>query len=75
MANAMKSLAVGRVRDKGKTWFPELSDKRASTKRHVYWSMANCNGDPATLRVLIENIAAHYQVHLHFSCTYSVWKL
>ena len=74
MVNAMKSLAVGRVRDKGKTWFPELSDKRASTKRHVYWSIANCNGDPATLRVLMENIAAHYQVHLHFSCTYSVWK-
>ena len=27
MANAMKSNAVGRVKDKGKTWFPELSDK------------------------------------------------
>ena len=27
MANAMKSIAMGRVKDKGKTWFPELSDK------------------------------------------------
>ena len=28
VAKAMKTVATGRIKDKGKTWFEELSDKR-----------------------------------------------
>ena len=28
MGNEMKKISSGRVRDRGKTWFPQLVDKR-----------------------------------------------
>ena len=34
----------------------------ASTKRHLYWAMKNCNGNADELRKSILNIIRHYQV-------------
>jgi hypothetical protein len=67
VANAMKSIAVGAKRDMGVKWHPQISDKRASTKRHAYWAMANCGGSGQRLRELLINIVEHYKDN-HAGC-------
>ena len=61
IARELRKITCGPRRLEGKQWHPELSDKAASIKTHLYWSMKNCKGDPDKLRSSIENIAAHYQ--------------
>ena len=78
MAKSLKNITEGRVRDKGRGWFPELVDKSMifaswlfwyncvlsgrSIKIHLYWAMKNCEKEPKKLRQLIDNIPRHYQV-------------
>jgi hypothetical protein len=45
----------------------QLSDKRGSTKRHLYWCMKNCNGSPEDRKASIMNISNHYQ-NIHTNC-------
>jgi hypothetical protein len=35
VSKAMAKIAVGTLKNAGKTWLPELSDKRKSTKVHL----------------------------------------
>ena len=69
MARGMNKITEGRVKDKGKTWFPQLVDKRKSVlfdilyvftliigrsvKIHLYWAMKNCSDSPNKLKELI----------------------
>lgn len=61
VAKQLKKITQGPKKETNVSWFPELADKRKSIKIHLYWSMLNCNGCPATLRKHIENIPNHYQ--------------
>jgi predicted ferric reductase len=58
----MSKIAVGAQKNAGKTWFPELADKRKSTKVHLYYCMKNCSNSGDTLRSSIMNIVEHYKV-------------
>ena len=46
--------------NRGITWH-ELSDKAASIKTVTFYAMKSCNGDPARLREILDNIPRHYQ--------------
>ena len=80
----MSKIAVGTKKNMGKTWFPELSDKRwllvtitikiinilgKSTKVHLYYCMKNCERSADKLRSNILNIITHYQVIL------AIWQI
>ncbi|XP_064398007.1 uncharacterized protein LOC135344697 [Halichondria panicea] len=70
VAKKMTKLAVGTKKTQGKTWFPELSDKRKSTKVHLYYCMKNCKNcaqSAEKLRKSILNISKHYQ-NKHDDC-------
>uniref|UniRef100_A0A1X7USZ7 Mutator-like transposase domain-containing protein n=1 Tax=Amphimedon queenslandica TaxID=400682 RepID=A0A1X7USZ7_AMPQE len=70
VAKAMTSIATGTKKRAGITWYPELSDKRKSTKTHLYYSMKNCNKSPENLRDSITNIVDHYRGK-HSNCNQS----
>lgn len=63
----VKKIGQGAQKNIGKTWHPELSDKGAAIRNHVYWCMDNCNGDAQTLRKLIESCIPHFQNN-HSKC-------
>jgi hypothetical protein len=63
VAKKMKAIAIGATRSSGKTWFPELSDKRRSTKTHLYYCIRSCQRSPEKLRASILNIVDHYKVN------------
>ena len=67
LAAAMKKISVGPNKNIGKTWHPELSDKRASFRNHVYWAMDNCGGDPEKLQFMMDNVVCHFQNN-HQNC-------
>ncbi|KAH3699287.1 hypothetical protein DPMN_074242 [Dreissena polymorpha] len=45
----------------GVTWHPELSDKGARLRNHIFYSLDNCRGCPARLRSLIDKSVNHFQ--------------
>lgn len=67
IAKISKKITTGRKELLGKTWHPELSDKAASIKTHVYWCMKNCKGNYTKLRKSILNLVKHYQGN-HLNC-------
>ncbi|XP_064401110.1 uncharacterized protein LOC135347149 [Halichondria panicea] len=67
VSKEIKKVTQGLVRDRGKVWFPELSDKRRSIKIHLYWAMKNCGGSAEKLKEIIMNIPNHYQ-RIHTNC-------
>jgi hypothetical protein len=64
-AKAMNKIAQGPLYKEGTTWFRQLSDKRRSTKTHLYWAMKNCDGTGSDLQKRIMNIIPHYQLMVH----------
>lgn len=61
IARDAKKISSGPRSQENKTWHPQLSDKAASIKTHIYYTMKNCNGDADKLRNGIDNIVHHYQ--------------
>ena len=59
-AREMKASSSGAKKNCGKTWHPELTDKTATTRNHLYWSMDNCKGDPALLKSHLDNLVTHF---------------
>ena len=57
----MKKIASGTKKTAYSSWHPELSDKTASVRDHVYWCIDNCKGKPDTLRELLEICILHFQ--------------
>lgn len=51
----------------GLTWHPELADKAASVKTHIYHSIKNCGGNTESLKKGIINLISHYKGD-HESC-------
>jgi hypothetical protein len=67
IARNIRKLTSGTKANKFKTWHPELSDKAASIKTHIYWAMKECGGDADKLRSDILNLVFHYK-GIHDSC-------
>ncbi|XP_070190600.1 uncharacterized protein [Littorina saxatilis] len=65
VAKEVRTVCTGPRYQEGKTWHPELSDKAASIKTHMYWSMKNCEDDPTKLQAMIINIIQHYKGNHH----------
>ena len=58
----------GTIAKHGITWHRQLSDKCASIRTHVHWSIRNCQHNEQILRDNIDNIINHYSnVHTHCS--------
>ena len=62
-----KKIASGSRANSGRTWHPELADKAAKFRNHVYFSMEKCNGSAATLRNFLDNSVLHFQNN-HVQC-------
>ncbi|CAC5389907.1 unnamed protein product [Mytilus coruscus] len=60
-AKEIKTICSGPRYKEGQTWHPELSDKAASIKTHLYRAMKNCNKDPVKLKLSLLNIVEHYK--------------
>ena len=58
---SISKVTKGAQKNIGRTWHPELRDKLAGVKTHVYWSMRNCNGNAQQLRGSLDNIVNHYK--------------
>ena len=67
VAKTMRTLAHGTKKSCGKTWHPELGDKVANVKNHIYWAMDNCEGDEKKLQQLLDTIVPHF-CHQHEQC-------
>ena len=66
LAKQAKKITKGKKMEIGKTWHPELADKAASIKTHIFWCMKNCQGNATKLRKSILNLVKHYQgIHTH----------
>jgi hypothetical protein len=63
----LKKITSGPRKTSGTIWHPELADKAAGIKTHIYWSMKNCDGREDGLRQGIDSITPHYQ-NDHRSC-------
>ena len=61
MLKAAKKIGKGLKRDQGKTWHPQLADKAAGIKTHVYYAMKNCKGSVQYLLNSLDNIKDHYR--------------
>ncbi|CAC5406120.1 unnamed protein product [Mytilus coruscus] len=70
IAKEIKTICSGPRYKEGQTWHPELSDKAASIKTHLYWAMKNCNKDPVKLKLSLLNIVEHYKNN-HEHCSKS----
>jgi hypothetical protein len=68
VARLMTKIATGPQKTAGVQWFPQLSDKRKSTKVHLYYCMKNNDESPEKLRINILNIVKHYQ-NQHDQCS------
>jgi len=68
ITRGMKKIATGPNKHEGKEWHAELSDKCASIRTHIYWSMKNCAGDEGKLRDNMDNIVSHYKNN-HEKCS------
>jgi hypothetical protein len=63
IAKGIKKITQGPKKDMGKKWHPQLSDKAASIKTHVYWyiwCIKNCEANEQKLKAGIDNIIDHY---------------
>ncbi|KAH3711129.1 hypothetical protein DPMN_070629 [Dreissena polymorpha] len=63
----IKKISSGAQKNMGVTWHPELSDKGARLRNHIFYSLDNCKGCPARLRSLIDNSVNHFQNN-HENC-------
>ena len=61
IAREAKKITSGPAKMSGKTWHPQLSDKAASIKTHIFWSMKTCEGNSEKLRGNIMNLVEHYK--------------
>ena len=68
VTKGIKAISSGALKNKGKTWHPELADKGALLRNHVYYSIDNCAGDPSVLRELLGNCVLHFQ-NIHSNCS------
>lgn len=61
LSKTMSKITRGPKKLSGISWHPELADKAASVKTHVYHSMKNSHGDASALQKNILNIIRHYK--------------
>lgn len=67
VTRGIKLISSGARKNLGVTWHPELADKGARVRNHVYYAMDNCGGDPHVLQKLIDNCIPHFQ-NDHTNC-------
>jgi hypothetical protein len=67
MKTFLTKISSGTLRDKGKTWSFQLTDKVEPVATHVHWCIRNCNNETDELRSSLLNIVDHYK-NIHTSC-------
>ena len=64
----LSQIAKGPMHQHGSTWHSELSDKVASIRTHIHYSIRNCENNPLQLRQKLDNIVLHYK-NEHQNCS------
>lgn len=67
ITKGLKKIGSGAKKQLGKSWHPQITDKGALVRNHMYWAMENCDNDPNTLRQHIDSCVTHFQNN-HTSC-------
>ena len=68
IASGIRKVSLGSKKSfEAGQWHPELRDKGALTKNHVYWCIENCQADGTKLRKLIDVAILHFQ-NMHTEC-------
>ena len=68
IAGGIRKVSVGTKKNfEAGQWHPDLKDKGAIIKTHVYWCIENCQNDPLKLRKLIDVAILHFQ-NIHTEC-------
>jgi hypothetical protein len=67
MKTSLTKISSGTLRDKGKTWSFQLTDKVEPVATHVHWCIRNCDNKKDKLRSSLLNIVDHYK-NIHTSC-------
>lgn len=67
MKTSLTKISSGTLRDKGKTWSFQLTDKVEPVATHVHWCIRNCDNDKGKLRSSLLNIVDHYK-NIHTRC-------
>jgi hypothetical protein len=67
MKTSLTTISSGTLRDKGKTWSFQLTDKVEPVATHVHWCIRNCDNEKDELRSSLLNIVDHYK-NIHTSC-------
>lgn len=68
VTQGIKKISSGANKNRGRTWHPELADKGARLRNHIYYAIDNCGGDGNILRQLIDRCLLHFQNN-HNDCT------
>ena len=68
ITKGIKAISSGALKNRGKTWHPELADKGALVRNHVYYSIDNCGRDPTVLRQMLFSCVLHFQ-NIHHNCS------
>ena len=64
----LSNVAKGPLYKEGSTWHRQLSDKVASIRTHIHYSIRNCGQNTITLRQNLDNIVQHYK-NVHVGCS------
>ncbi|MEW8546818.1 MAG: hypothetical protein AB2693_25165 [Candidatus Thiodiazotropha sp.] len=67
ISQGMKKISSGANKNKGRTWHPQLADKGARLRNHMYYAIDNCGGNPDILRQSIDSCVLHFQDN-HNNC-------
>lgn len=63
----LRKIGQGAKKNENKTWHPELGDKGALVRNHVYYALDHCDGSATKLRSIILNCVKHFQ-NIHDEC-------
>ena len=67
VVSGIKKISQGAKKWMGTKWHPQLADKGALMRNHIYWSIDNCDNDGKTLQANIESAILHFQ-NIHKEC-------
>ncbi|MEW8544680.1 MAG: hypothetical protein AB2693_14230 [Candidatus Thiodiazotropha sp.] len=68
VTQGVKAISTGSKKNMGITWHPQLADKGARIRNHLYHAIDSCGGNGTELRRIIESCVPHFQNN-HEACS------
>lgn len=67
ITKVISKIGKGMKKAMGTSWHPQLRDKGAEIRNHVYWAIENCQQNGQRMRELIDVCVLHFQ-NIHNQC-------